>query len=358
MENKDLMVVNNELAASASAAMAKAEVEAAYIMALKKPRSWNEARAKLLDACKRPSFAEKAEYKKPIGGGQIKGASIRLLEAAIQAAGNVRTTTTVLYEDESIRKIRVDVVDLENNTGYNKEITLQKTVERSRVREGQEVLGERTNSSGKTVYIIRATEDELLVKQGAAESKIIRTLAQRLIPADIIEDALEVAKKTRMEGKDPIADRNKVIDAFSSIGIKPSDLEKYLAKSVAQMLPRDIDDLRNVYTAIKDGEAKWSDFVEDAEVVEKSFDEKLKEAKKANETKAEDAEVVLTPLQTVYKLIEDAKMGKVVAEKSIKTLIDDKSDTPLAQLLESLNDAKLADVIKGLEGIVAAKNKK
>jgi hypothetical protein len=267
-ENKQMQTTNGtELAAAASAAMAKAEIESAYIMAMKKPRSWADVRAKIIAACERPVFAEKAEYAKPMGKDKISGPSIRFAETVIQAAGNIKTSATVIYDDENIRKVHVQVTDLENNISYGKEITLMKTVERKQLKQGQEALSTRLNSYGQMVYIVPATEDELLVKQAAQESKIIRTCGLRMIPQDIVEEAMEVARATRKKNIDPKAELNKILDAFSKLGVKPSDIASYLKKPIEQIVGADIDDLRQIYTAIKDGDARWADFLEDAEIV-------------------------------------------------------------------------------------------
>jgi hypothetical protein len=268
-ENKQMQTTNGtELAATASAAMAKAEIESAYIMAMKKPRNWMNVRAQILAACERPVFAEKAEYQKPMGGSKISGPSIRFAETVIQAAGNIKTSATVIYDDENIRKVHVQVIDLENNISYGKEITLQKTVERKQLKQGQEPISTRLNSYGQMVYIVPATEDELLVKQAAQESKIIRTCGLRMIPQDIVEEAMEVARATRKKNIDPKAETNKILDAFAKMGVKPSDIASYLKKPIEQIVAADIDDLRQIYTAIKDGDARWADFLEDAEIVD------------------------------------------------------------------------------------------
>lgn len=364
-ENKALQVSNgHELASTAAAAMAKAEIESAYIMALKKPRSWDDVRAKILDACRRPVFAEKAEYKKPIGGSSITGPSVRFAETAIQAAGNIRTVATVLYDDENIRKVNVQVIDLENNISYGKEITLQKTVERKRVRDGQTVISQRLNSNGDMVYIVGATEDELAVKQGAQESKILRNCGLKLIPGDIIEEAMEVAKATRRKGIDPKAETNKVVDAFAAIGIKPSEIEKYLGKPVAQIVAADIDDLRTIYTAIKDGDAKWSDYLEDAEVIDgngggKSADDRVKEAKAKQAAKQVDKKPESegdNPYTRINALV--AGLGLDSKPDVLKTVLANfvvKGDEGRA--INELSEKSLMEVEKGLAGMLEAKRK-
>jgi hypothetical protein len=289
-ENKQMQTSNGtELAAAASAAMAKAEIESAYIMAMRKPRNWADVRSKILAACERPVFAAAAEYKKPMGAKDVTGPSIHFAVTAIQAAGNIDTKATVLYDDANIRKIQVRVVDLENNISHSKEVTINKTVERNKIKEGQEVHGTRTNSKGQIVYIVTASEDELSTKQWANESKALRACGLRLIPQDIIDEAMEVARATRRKNIDPKAETNKILDAFSKMGVKPSDIASYLKKPIEQIVGADIDDLRQIYTAIKDGDARWADFLEDAEIVSESGKEdanaKLARLKKESDAK-------------------------------------------------------------------------
>ena len=89
------------------------------------------------------------------------------------------------------------------------------------------------------------------------------------MPQDIVEEAMDQARKTRnANAADPKAELNRIIDAFSGLGVKPSELEQFLGKPVAQVVPNDIANLRTVYTAIKDGEAVWSDYLENTPPVE------------------------------------------------------------------------------------------
>lgn len=249
-------------AAVAAAEEAKALVQAAYTMAMHRPRNYLQARQRILDACKRPAFAATVEYAKPVGGSTVRGPSIRFAELAVQQWGNIRVDTSTTFENDEFRKIRIQVLDLETNSCFGKVITVNKTVERSRG-EGREVLRTRTNTNGKAVYIVRATEDELSTKEAAAISKVVRNEGLRLIPQDIIDEALEVAAATRRGAtSDPQERVRKVCDAFSALRINPEDLSQYLGCQIEKASPAQIDDLQTVYTAIKSGESKWSDYVQ------------------------------------------------------------------------------------------------
>ncbi len=248
-------------AAVAAAEAAKARIQSAYQMAIYRPRNSDESRDRILHACKRPMFAEKVEFSKPVGGKQIKGPSIRFAELALREWGNILSDVQILYEDDSVRRSRVMVVDLETNASFSKEIQINKTVERKN-KADREVLGERTNTQGQIVYVVKATEDELQNKENAAISKAVRNEGLRVIPTDIVDEALATAKATLADRDkaDPDQAKKKILDSFSEIGVKPKDLQKYLGHPTDSLSPKELADLRGIYRAIKDGEASWADY--------------------------------------------------------------------------------------------------
>jgi hypothetical protein len=253
-----------ETASASAAALARAGVEARYIMAMRQPRNIDSVRLKILDACKRTSFAEAARYAKPIGGSKVEGPSIRFAEEAARALGNLQIEGAVVHEDQERRIVRITVTDLEANLTYPSDIVVAKQVERSRVKDGQQVLGQRLNSKGMTVFIVEATEDELLVKQAALTSKAVRTAVLRLLPGDILDEAMDqcIATLRKQDEQDPTAARKKLTDAFHGVGVRPEDLELYLGHQLAQCTPAELQDLRQVYAALKEGEATWQKVME------------------------------------------------------------------------------------------------
>lgn len=261
---------SQEIAASASAALAKATIEAKFVIALQRPRSILTARASILDACKRPAFADGAMYRKKQGRKQvgtrwednyIEGLSIRFAEQALNAWRNVDVSSVTAWEDDNARLVRITVTDLETNLSYADEVMLAKTVERKTVRDGQEVIGERETSDGGKVFIVRTTDEEMMNKVNAAKSKAIRNSGLRLIPQDILEEAEEAIRETREKGGgDPRAQVKKLTDAFGSIGVPPTELESYLGHPLEQTSPKELGDLRAIFTAIRDGEARWNDY--------------------------------------------------------------------------------------------------
>lgn len=258
------VVGKQETQGAALAKRAEAEVQARYVFALQRQRDISEVRLRILEHCKRPGFAERAEYGKPVGNKVIVGPSIRFVETALQAYGNVIPEATVTFDDEHKRIVSVSVTDLERNVTYREDAVVEKFVERRSPKDGDEVLSERKNSSGQTVYRIAATEDDFANKVAAAISKKIRNLGLRVLPADIVDEAMDECANTRQAGnnaKDPTETIKRMTSAFFQFRVTPKDIEEYLGHEVEKVVPKELDDLRRILTALKEGEATWQDFV-------------------------------------------------------------------------------------------------
>ena len=253
----------SESAAFAMAAQQKAIVEARYKMALARPRDLDMVRQAMLKDARRPSFANVAIYHKPVGKG-IEGPSIRFVEAAIRNMTNILTETATVSEDDERRVIRVAVSDLETNTYFSQDVTVTKTVERAKLPQGEKPIRVRTNSYGKPVYILHGTDDDILNKQNALISKAVRTLGLRLIPGDLVDEALYYVRQTmaKQDAADPDAAKNRLIDA----------------------------------SAIKDGETSWKAVMDDK--AEKDAEAKEKQKQAAAPTSAKKAETVTEKAQT------------------------------------------------------------
>ncbi|NII73214.1 hypothetical protein FHW84_001783 [Dyella sp. SG562] len=254
-----------ETASSAVAAQAKAMVEARYVMAMRRPRQWDQVRQDLLKECRRPSFAnnKSAYYRKPIGKG-VEGLGIRFVEVALRCMTNVLVETTMIFEDETKEVHRVSVTDLESNVTYPLDVRVTKTVERSSPSDDGSYISVRKNSWGKNTYTVPGTEDDILNKRAAQVSKAIRTLGLRIIPGDLQDEAEEIIKSVRLNeaARDPDAERKRIADAFGEIGVKAADLSAYLGHALDTCSPAELVDLRGIYGAIRDGESSWKSVME------------------------------------------------------------------------------------------------
>ncbi|HUX02318.1 MAG TPA: hypothetical protein VMY35_15240 [Phycisphaerae bacterium] len=271
-----------ETASTAVAARERAAIEAMYIMAERHPRNVDQFRVGILKDCQRPGFAGVARFRRPVGKGKnpvtgeweqvyAEGPSIRFIEAALQHWGNVFPSVTTVYDDDDLRICRATVTDLERNITWGNEIQIQKRVEKrgfGRNQEppkGREIISQRLNSDGDKTYLVAATDDEIIVRQNALLSKTIRTLGQRLLPQDIIEEAMAAVLKTQADAdkKDPDAAKRKLIDAFATIGVVPDMLQEYLDHPLEQITPKELGELRAIYTSIAQGDMSWGEVMDE-----------------------------------------------------------------------------------------------
>lgn len=319
-----------EMASAAVAAQAQAMVQARYVMALQRPRDWDEVRVRLLKEVERPGFAESAWYRKPIGEG-VEGLSVRFAEAAARTMGNLLIDAPVVYDDEERRTIRVIVCDLESNLTYTKDITVTKTVERRFLKKGQEAISARQNSQGQTTYLVRATEDDLLAKEAAQVSKAFRTGVLRVLPGDL-QDSAKARIKAILQGeaaKDPDALRRKVADAFADLGVSPAELKKYLGHELATCSPAELTDLRGLHAALKSGEATW------AEVLEARLGTPAEDAKPdplAEKLKAQQAQASTSPSAEEQEAIRQRELSEALVGKVAQREVgaDDDDERPTA----------------------------
>lgn len=257
------IALSNEIQASALAAQAEAQVKARWAIAQRNPRNPDSVRVALLKECDRPGFAEVAKYAKPVGKEKIVGPSIRFVEAALRCMGNVIIDVSTISEDRQTRRLQVTVTDLETNVCWSRQITIEKTVERKN-NAGRIVLGERLNSYGDRVYVVLATEDELGNKEGAMVSKASRVGGLRVIPGDLIEEAMGRVDQVRNAKikADPAGERKKLVDAFVKVGVSPEMLVEYLGHQLDLVSPAELGDLRDIYAALRDGETRWAAVME------------------------------------------------------------------------------------------------
>lgn len=260
------MEYRGETATAAVAERARASVEARFIMARRFPRDMDKVRTSLLKACQNPTFAKVAIYHKPIGEEGVEGPSIRMAEEVARCMGNIATEVDTVYDDAQKCIIAIGATDLESNLTHPLSVLVQKTVERKKPRDGTIIRGQRINSYGDVVYLVEATDDEMLNKMAALVSKALRTCLLRLAPEWLLNEAMKAAYKTRADedAKDPDEARKAIIDSFMGIGVDPPRLIEYVGHTLDSLTPKELNELRGLFVAIRDGEANWAQAIEHA----------------------------------------------------------------------------------------------
>lgn len=265
------VLAQGDLSPAAAAASARARIEARVALVRLNPRDVDVFRARILKDCKRPLFAEKALYRKPVG--RKKNAegvweeqyavnfSIRFVEAALQHFMHIHTSASIAYDDARKTLLQVEVLDVQNNVAHSRDIMLEKVVERREVKKGRRAIATRENSYGDLVYLVEATGEEFRNRLGAETSKLLRDNGQRLLPPDILEEARQIIDQTNADenARDPDGQKKKVLDRFGTLGVTADMLKAYLDRDLATLTAKDIAELAVLFNGLRDGEFSWND---------------------------------------------------------------------------------------------------
>lgn len=340
----------------AMVAKERAGVEARWIMAMRQPRNLDNVRQMILKECRRPGFADAAVYSVPRGEGKIEGLSIRFAEVAVRCMGNLQPDVVTIYDDAHVRHVRCTVTDFESNVTWSKDLTIKKSVERKFLKKGQPSLGERINSYGDRVYIVEATDDDVNTKEAAQVSKALRTLILRCVPGHIQDEALALCNQVYADkaAKNPDAARVAMLDAFSSQGVMPSDLEQFLGHSTEQMNPAELERLRKIYAAISQGETTWSEALENGRAPSKPAG--TTSAPAAPQT-APATNTAQGPAATTAPAQASARSSKPKGTAGLKSTLaaDTKpAEEPPTAFEKAAGDARARDIARKLEEQAAA----
>ena len=189
--------------------------------------------------------ARRCEYAKPVGGGTVRGPSIRLAELVMSAWGNIEVSIQPpIVGDKSVTVIAA-AWDLQTNV-------------RREAMASTSIIGK----SGQRFpgHLIETT-------CAATASKAVRNAILGVVPRAFVENLLVHARAVAESKEPPLAERRaKMIDFFAvSLKVKPEQVFAFCGVAGAEDLtPDHLADLRAVATAIKDGEAKPEEFFEPA----------------------------------------------------------------------------------------------
>jgi len=236
---------NHELSISSAQSKAIMEVQASIVIAKKFPRDEDEAFNKLIKTCKRPSFANRAAYKFPRGGKEVKGPSINLAREAARVWKNIEFGTEIVYDDEESRKIRAWAWDKESNEKTFAEDSFKKLIYR------------------KNKGWIKPDERDLRELTNRRASILKRNCLLELLPKDMIEEAMDMCDEViaQSAAENINESRNKIITAFKKLGISKEQIETKLGHSINKCTPEEIVDLRQIWQSISDGNSSWEEYI-------------------------------------------------------------------------------------------------
>lgn len=243
------------------------EVQSAMLVAKRFPRDQIACMDKILQACTRPSLAERATYAFPRGRELVTGPSIHLAQVMAQCWGNMdygmREMSRFTKDGTASSEVMAFAWDLETNTKRHLTFFVKHWRD--------------TKQGG---YALRDERDiaELILNQA---SRRIRACILGIIPNDVAE-AAEAQCETTLANKGgaPQDQIKKLLEAFKAYGIESDHIVKRVSHRLDSINQAEILQLKKIYASIRDGMAKPGDFFEVAEDTgkESSLNDKLKKA--------------------------------------------------------------------------------
>ena len=309
-------------------ARAVAQQQSAYIIAQARPRDEARSYAQLMQACQRKGLAEEAFYSFPRAGQTISGPTIRLAEEIARCWGNIDFGIVELSQGEGFSEMQAYAIDLQTN--FRTSTTFVVKHERQLKSGAMQVL-----TDPRDVYEINSNMG----------SRRLRAMLLRVVPADIVEAAVEQCKRTLSgDTSTPLGDRiKKMILLFGQIGITAERMEKKLGRPLMEMTATEVAEWGGIYKGIKEGHASADEFFQVGEAgpnatpKEKTAAEKLAEKtpppaeeKKAPKEKTPPKEKVPAAQKLETPAAKDEPATPHVEDKPAEGTDGDANDNPLA----------------------------
>ena len=238
------------------ASRAIAEAQGKLVIAKRFPRDEVQAYAKAIEACQRPSMAEKAFYSFPRGGQTVEGPTIRFAEELARCWGNIDYGIKELSQDNGKSEMQAYAWDLETNAQSIQNFTNPHTREKT---------DKKTKSV--TMEVLRSQRD-IYESNANMATRRLRSRILAILPSWFVEDCVEECKKTVAGNNElPLVDRvKKMVVMFAKFGVTQEQIEKRLKRKVDTMTADDFVEYIGIYNAIKNKESKISEWFESEEI--------------------------------------------------------------------------------------------
>lgn len=212
------------------------EVQGQIFSAKQYPRDERNVFDRVLVACSRKSFAETALYEYPRGGQSVEGPSIRMAETLGRLWGNL---------DFGIR-------ELEHRPGESIMMAFCHDLE-TNVRQTRNFIVKHERETKNSSTALKSQRD-IYENNANLGARRLRACILGVIPADIVEAAVDEVKKTLKGNNEPMAARvQKMINAFSEYGVTKEMIEARLTHKIEAMKETELISLGKIYNSIKDG---------------------------------------------------------------------------------------------------------
>lgn len=232
------------------ASRAIAEAQGKLVIAKRFPRDEVQAYAKAIEACQRPSMAEKAFYSFPRGGQTVEGPTIRFAEELARCWGNIDYGIKELSQDNGKSEMQAYAWDLETNA-----------------QSVQNFTNPHQREQGKKMVALTSQRD-IYENNANMATRRLRSRILAILPSWFVEDCVEECKKTVAGNNElPLVDRvKKMVVMFAKFGVTQEQIEKRLKRKVDTMTADDFVEYIGIFNAIKNKESKISEWFESEEI--------------------------------------------------------------------------------------------
>lgn len=239
------------------------EVQSMMYVAKQFPRDEIDAYSKVMRACQRSEFAEKATYSYPRSGSTVSGPSIRLAEEIARCWGNLDFGIKELSQKEGESEMLAYAWDLEANVRSSQNFTVAHVTDTKN--------GAKKLTSQRDIYENNANN----------AGRRLRARILAIVPPDLVNAAVAECAKT-IAGKNdiPLADRARnMVMAFGKVGVKQTLIESRLKHSAEDITGEELVEYKGILNSIKEGASRISDWFEYSADTEKA--DKLNEITEA-----------------------------------------------------------------------------
>lgn len=234
----------NQGTVAIEASRAIAEAQGKLVIAKRFPRDEVAAYAKAMEACQRPTMAEKAFYSFPRGGQTVEGPTIRFAEELARCWGNIDYGIKELSQDDGKSEMQAYAWDLETNA-----------------QSVQNFTNPHQREQGKKMVTLTSQRD-IYENNANMATRRLRARILAILPAWFVEDAIAECKRTIAGHNDtPLIDRvKKMVVQFAKLGVTQEQIERRLKRKIDTMTADDFTEYVGIYNAIKGGESKIAEW--------------------------------------------------------------------------------------------------
>lgn len=224
-----------------------AEMQVTYLMAQQFPRDPAKAMNRILDAFTRLSLAEKSQYEYSRGGTEIRGPSIKAMEAIAAEWENIDVKWRVVSRGVDARGIpfsEVEASAIDTQTRTRKSIAFPVPHWRD------------TKQGG---YALKDERDIYELCANMAQRRV-RACIEAVIPTDVIEAAMAQADTTLQKVDTSPEAMQKMLAAFQPFGVTKAHIEKRIQRALDTIKPTQVVSLKRIYASLRDGMSEAADW--------------------------------------------------------------------------------------------------